>query len=79
MLDNENRNCNCNCNCGSMMNNNSNMMVENNDYPNTITAPAGFGMNSNNCFPSNPGTNPFFVWIDAIVPPVVINNIFFII
>ena len=49
MLDNENRNCNCGCNCGCMMNNNSNMMVENNDYPNTMTSPAGFGMSTGNC------------------------------
>ena len=45
LLDNEDRNCNCGC----MMNNNSNMMVENMDYPNTMTASAGFGMKSGNC------------------------------
>jgi len=47
MLDNEDRNYNLNCGC--MMNNNSNMMVENTDYPNTMTASAGFGMKSENC------------------------------
>ena len=45
MLNNENRN----CNCGYLMNNNSNMMIENNDYPNTKTTSAGFGMSSENC------------------------------
>ena len=31
------------------MNNNSNMMIDNNDYPNTMTASAGFSMNSGHC------------------------------
>ena len=45
MSDNENRHCSCGC----MMNNNSNMMVDNNDYPNTMTMSAGFGGNTGNC------------------------------
>lgn len=50
MLENENRNCGCSCNNNYMMNNNSNMMIENNDYPNTMPTTAGIGMNSsNNC------------------------------
>lgn len=43
---------NRNCNCGSMMNNNTNMIVENNNYPNVMTTSADFGMNqesSNSC------------------------------
>lgn len=51
MLDNkECRNHGChNCNCCSMMNNNDNMMVENEDYPNVNTMSAGFGMDNGNC------------------------------
>ena len=49
MLENENRNCNCNCNNGCMMNNNSNMIVENTDYPNTMTMSAGFSGNNASC------------------------------
>ena len=58
MLENENRNCGCGCSCNNnyMMNNNSNMMVENTDYPNAMPTTAGIGMNSNNnnccCSPS---------------------------
>ena len=50
-MNNENRNCNCGCNNGHTMNNNSNMMLENNDYPNTTTASASFGnqMQNGNC------------------------------
>ena len=47
------RNCCHKCNAGCMMNNNDNMMVENEDYPNEVedTLSAGFGMdnNNNNC------------------------------
>ena len=43
MLEKENRNCNCGCNNNYMMNNNSNMMIDNNDYPNTNTMSAGIG------------------------------------
>ncbi|NLC87355.1 MAG: spore coat protein CotJB [Clostridiaceae bacterium] len=46
MLDNENRN----CNCGYMMNNNSNMTVENLDFPNTDALSANTsGMSCGNC------------------------------
>lgn len=51
MLDTNNENRNFKCNCSNNMNNNSNMTVENNDYPNTMTTSADFGMNSesSNC------------------------------
>ena len=40
-----------NKNCNYTMNNNSNMMIENNDYPNITTTSAGFGkqMQNDNC------------------------------
>lgn len=46
MLENENRH--CHCNQGYAMNLTNNMMVENNDYPNTDTLSAGFETNSQN-------------------------------
>ena len=59
MLEKENRNCNCGCNNNYAMNNNSNMMVDNNDYPNTNTMSAGIGrenQNGNCC--GKPGCAP---------------------
>lgn len=49
MLDTNKENRNFGCNCTNMMNNNSNMMIENTDYPNTTSASASFGKDSQNC------------------------------
>lgn len=57
MLENENRNCGCSCNNNYTMNNNSNMMVENNDFPNAMPTTAGIGINSNNSCCQTNNTN----------------------
>lgn len=40
---------NRNCGCGCPMNNNSNMMVDNPSFGNTMPLSAGFGMKNSNC------------------------------
>ena len=59
MLDTNKENRNFKCNCSNNMNNNSNMTVENNDYPNTMTTSADFGINpeGSNCC-CEKGTTP---------------------